>query len=56
MKHGFTLAELLITVCIIGVIIALIAPTLITKNSNTHNKVKHTQEYERVKYDYNFTN
>ena len=55
MKNGFTLAELLITVCIIGVIIALIAPTLIAKNSNTHNKVKHNQKYELIKYDYNFT-
>ena len=55
MKNGFTLAELLIAVCILGIVIALAIPTLITKNSNTHNNVKHNQKYELIKYDYNFT-
>lgn len=56
MKHEFTLAELLITICILGVVISLLLPTLISKTTNTHQKLKHTQEYERLKYDYNFTN
>ena len=56
MKHGFTLAELLITMGILGVVISLILPTLISKTTNTHQKLKHTQKYEIIKYDYNFTN
>lgn len=55
MKHGFTLAELLITICILGVVISLLLPTLASKTTNTHQKLKHIQKYERVKYDYNFT-
>lgn len=56
MKHGFTLAELLITIGILGVVISLLLPTLVSKTTNTHQKLKHAQKYERVKYDYNFTN
>lgn len=56
MKHGFTLAELLIIMGILGVVIALLLPTLISKTTNIHQKLKHTQKYEKIKYDYNFTN
>lgn len=56
MKHGFTLAELLITMGILGVVISLLLPTLVSKTTNTHQRLKHTQKRERVKYDYNFAN
>ncbi len=39
-KQGFTLAELLITICIIGVISALTVPALITSTRNKSNAAK----------------
>lgn len=52
MKKGFTLAELLIVLAMLGCILALILPTLLTKfNGNSNIKVIKTQE----KIDYDFT-
>lgn len=40
MKKGFTLAEVLITLGIIGIVAAMTIPTLITKNSNNETAAK----------------
>ena len=55
MKNGFTLAELLITIGILGVVIALLLPTLVDKCKNPQKYTKSVKQIERVKYDYNFT-
>ena len=52
MKKGCTLADLLIVLAILGCILALILPTLLTKfNGNSNIKVIKMQE----KIDYDFT-
>lgn len=52
MKKGFTLAESLIVLALLGCILALILPTLLTKfNGNSNIKDIKTQE----KIDYDFT-
>ena len=55
MKKGFCLAELLITISILGVVIALLLPTLVDKCKNPQKYTKSVKQIERVKYDYNFT-
>lgn len=57
MRKAFTLAEVIITLGIIGVVAAMTLPTLLkaTDNSNQPPK-KHKQRIEKsIQYDYNFT-
>lgn len=51
MKKGYTLAELLITLAMVGVILALILPTLLTKISGNSN-IKVIKMQEKVDYDF----
>lgn len=45
-KKGFTLAEVLVTLGILGVVFAMTAPTIIAKMNGTYEEQKNTsQEY-----------
>lgn len=60
MKKGFTLAEVLITICLFGIIVSLMLPTVIQKLKQ--NSIQNTVEQQiniinnkKLKYDYDFT-
>lgn len=59
MKKGFTLAEVLITFSIFGIVISLILPSIVqkSKQNSIQNTVK--QQVETIKnkqnYDYDFS-
>lgn len=60
MKKGFTLAEVLIVICLFGVIVSLMLPTVIQKLKQ--NSIQNTVEQQiniinnkKLKYDYDFT-
>lgn len=60
MKKGFTLAEVLIVICLFVVIISLMLPTIIQKLKQ--NSIQNTVEQQiniinnkKLKYDYDFT-
>lgn len=47
MKNGFTLAEVLITIMIIAVVVAMTLPTLLVKKSPSVERIK-IQTYKTV--------
>lgn len=60
MKNGFTLAEVLITICILGIIISLMLPSIVQKSKQ--NNIQNTVEQQvkiikdkRINYDYDFS-
>ena len=60
MKNGFTLAEVLITICIFGIIISLMLPSIVQKSKQ--NNIQNTVEQQvkiikdkRINYDYDFS-
>lgn len=59
MKKGYTLAEVLIVICIFGIIISLMLPSIVqkSKQNSIQNTVK--QQVETIKnkqnYDYDFS-
>lgn len=60
MKKGFTLAEVLIVICLFGIIVSLMLPTVIQKLKQ--NSIQNTVEQQiniinnkKLKYDYDFT-
>lgn len=59
MKKGFTLAEVLIVICIFSIIVILMLPTIIqkTKQDNIKNTVEQQVKIikDKQSYDYDFS-
>lgn len=59
MKKGFTLAEVFITICIFGIILSLMLPSIVQKSKQ--NSIQNTVEQQvkiiksRQNYDYDFS-